>query len=205
MTESDNFSLEDGIKVIREIIRRAILTFKAIPDHEARFLRDKGSWHWVRQSMSEAYGYSAASVREFQPTAYEIDQALEVLPWLAWLSEYDGRDAVKRILAWAYGVPLWRIAQKEGVSERTASRRIDRSIVQIINRVCSTTFTIEVVDEPYRSTPYAMILEKPVIKKGYDYSDGLKVAKVYVHGKGLLRNGKAVRDGMEIAERKKFV
>lgn len=213
-------TLRDSVRAIREIIRRAILTFKALPDPDARFLRQGHSWQIVRDA-SEAYGYAEASVKDFQPTPHEIDQAMIVLPWLSWLWEEEGGDAVKRIIAWAMGIPMWRLAQREHVSERTIDNRIDRSVTAIINNVIGTDFRFAVVDEPYKSTPFAMSwdtaptrrytnplamesVEKPAFSEafaGTPHRYLAKVTTVYVYGKGLMRNGKKWEDGRRKAEK----
>jgi hypothetical protein len=190
----EKVDLPDAIRAIREIIRRAILTFKAEPDRDASFLRQGNTWHVVH-SVNEAYGYSPAAIRDFTPTRHELDQAEIVETWLTWLYRVEGKASRDRIIAWALGTSLWLLAQDEKVSERTIVRRIDRSIVKIINKLVGTKFDLQIVDEPYKATPFAMVWEKPA------YADKVTIQTVYVYGKGLMRNGRPWNDGGRKAER----
>lgn len=213
--------LKDSVRAIREIIRRAILTFKALPDPDAKFLHQGRSWDIVR-NVNEAYGYAEASVKDFEPTPHEIDQAEIIIPWLAWLWEHEGDIAVKRTIGWAMGIPMWRLAQNERVSERTIDNRIDRSVMAIINHCIGADFKLEVVDEPYKSTPFAMRWERATATHDWskplhtqeagpgEFQDDLSskprhylanVTTVYVYGKGLMRNGRMWNDGRRKAER----
>jgi len=195
---------KDMVRALREIVRRGILTFRALPDPDAKFLRQGRSWQVVHDAR-EAYGYASVTVRDFQPTALEIDQAMVVLTWLTWLSKQDGGEAVKRITAWAMGLPVWRIAQRENVSEKTVNRRIDRSICDIMNTFVGTDVDLEIVDEPHKATPFAMSwTPKQSWDEAFGDLDGARevtVQTVYVYGHGLMRNGKKWRDGGHKAEK----
>lgn len=199
-TSTDRASDRDIIRTFREIIRRAVLTIRAIPDIEARFLHTGRVWGDIVHDVNEAYGYGNAIVRSFQPTPYEIDQAFEVWRWLVWLGEIEGQIAVKRITAWATGISTWMLAEREGCSERSIMNRIDRGVAHIVEHVTGDTFELAVVDEPYKETPFAMVLKKAEAatpaggwakaSPGY-LGREVVVGKVYVYGLGLMRNGKS--------------
>lgn len=191
---------KDMIIAVREIIFRAILTFKALPDREARYLRQGTAWAGIVGDANLAYGYGDTFARAFQPTPYEMDQAMEVSPWLAWLWKEEGDIAVKRIIARAMGIPLWRLAERERCGEKTITNRIDRSVAAIIGEFFGKNVEIEIVEEPYEQTPFAMVIEKPAqICPEHKYF--AKVMKVYVHGKGMMLNGRIWRDGRHRAEK----
>ena len=182
------------LSAMREIVRRAILTLAAVKDPDKRFMGFSSLPQHVVQDVKEAYGYSSASVRSFAPTAYEIDQMEVVLPWLAWLRREEGETAMRRIIGWTMDVPMWRLAHREDCSERTITNRIDRSMSKMIGQFWGDEVEIEYVDEPYKSTPYAMIIERP---EGRDRK--CVIQKVYVGGVGMMKGGKKLRTAIEAA------
>lgn len=186
-------SKRDVIRATREITRRGILSARALKDNDARYLELGRRWQVVHEAAS-AYGYAQL---DFAPTPYEVDQAYVVMDWLGFVKRGEGRDAMLRIIAWAIGTAAWAMAKREQVSEKTIERRIDRSMVTIANAFFGTGFKIIVVDEPYKSTPFAMMCEgaKPL------YADKVVIDTVYVYGKGLMRNGRRWNDGRAKAER----
>lgn len=184
----------DLLSAVREIVRRAIITLAATRDPDKRFLGLSQMPQNVVHDVQEAYGYSSTAVRNFQPTAYEITQMDVVLPFLAWLRRQEGDIAVRRIIAWSMDVPNWRIAQREGCSERTILNRIDRSMVAIIGKFMGGGVEVEEIDEPYRGTPYALVFERPTIMNA-----PIQVLKVYVGGLGMVRGGRKLRTAIETA------
>jgi hypothetical protein len=185
---------------MREIVRYAVMTLNALRDPDARYL----GWSRLPQPLirdvAEAYGYSSAAVRRFHPTPQEVAQMEVVLPWLAWLRREEGEVAVRRILAWALGVTLWRLGQREDCSDRTILNRIDRSVAKIIRRFAGPDIPVEIIEEPFKGAVYAMIWEKspgPVMGE-------VTLMRIYVGGKGMWKAGRWLRNGTEKLDRKKF-
>lgn len=195
--ETYNITSHEAIVAVREIIRRAFLTFKSLPDPEASFRYQGQAW---ADSVSDDYG-KAYTYIYYRPTAYEIDQALEILPWMKYLVEVDGERAVKRIEAWSYGISTKLQAERERVSEKTIMNRIDRSVSLIIARFFGMACTVEVLNEPYKETDFALSWRSDewALKAGVEKS--ARVQTVYIHGKGLMRNGKRWDDGRGKLER----
>lgn len=188
------------LTAMREIIRRAIITLAVLRDPDRRYLGLSQMPQHVIRDVHEAYGYSSAPVREFQPTALEVSQMEIVLPWLAWLRRDHGDIEVRRFIGWAMGVPTWRLAKRENCSDRTILNRIDRSVSLMIENFVGAHIEVEVVDEPYRSTPYAMVYERP-----QGIGDPVQIRKVYVGGVGFVRGGKRLRTAAETVDEKILV
>ncbi len=178
------------LQALREIIRYAVLTLNAARDPDARYRGWSQLPATLVRDAADAYGYSTPMVRRFSPTPRDIDQMEVVLPWLAWLRREEGRDAIRRILAWSLGVSLWRIAQREEVSEATITNRIDRSVARIIRQWVGVDIPVERVEEPYEGVSYAIIFEKPPGPIGTE----VRLMKVYIGGKGLWKAGRYLRD-----------
>lgn len=124
-----------------------------LPDPDIRFRRAFGSaWTLpVVQDPNTAYGSTPASWMG-TPTAHEISVMEAAFEWLAWLRRQDppegGEYAIKRIAAWSFGVPLWKMVDREHCSERTIHNRIDRSIAKISGQFKDIDVKIEEIDEP---------------------------------------------------------
>lgn len=176
------------ILAVREIIRRAILTYKALPDPDASFL-NSSPYRDVVQDYRDAYNRSELALR-FTPTPYEIDQAETVMDWLYWLRRTND-DAHARLFRWALGVPMYRLSQIENVTEKTIKSRIDASVASIIHHFFGASLQVEEVDEPYKKTPFAFVEEKPRADK----FEKVVARKVYIHSKGYFINGRPWRDG----------
>ena len=181
------------LMAVREILRNAIMTMAALRDPDARFLGWKHPPTIAVQSVYEAYGYASASVRSFHPSPAEIAQAERVASWLAWLRRIVGPDALHRFTAWSLGVPIWRIAQREGCGERQIMRRIDRSVAEIILEFTGVDIPVEQTEEPIKGAPtFAVIFQKPDRSSAAHTGQAMKI---YIGGRGMWRNGRWLRDG----------
>lgn len=173
----------DLLAAMREILRIAIMTMAALRDPDLKYLGwTKMSMHVVHD-LTEAYGYSAARVRRFQPSPRHIDQMEKIAPWLAWLRREEGDQALRRMMAWGLGAPLWRMAQREKCSERTVQNRIDRSVAQIVLKFTGANLPVEIVDEPVGGVNYAIIFGPPDATSGGE----VRPMRIYVGGKGFFR------------------
>ena len=189
MTTDQNIQL---VTAMREIIRRAVITLAVLRDPDKRFLGLSQLPQHVVHDVKEAYGYSSVSVREFQPTALEISQKEVVLPWLVWLRRDHGDIEARRFIGWAMGVPTWRLAKRENCSDRTIMNRIDRSVSLMIEQFAGAHIAVEVIEEPYKSTPYALVFERPEA-----IGEPVRISKVYIGGIGFMKGGKRLRTATE--------
>src|SRR5688500_458250 len=74
----------DALAVLKEIVRRAIVTLWTLKDPDRKYLAHRPS-NWllsVVRERSESYGWSTYG---FEPTAHDISQMEIVAGWLAWL------------------------------------------------------------------------------------------------------------------------
>jgi hypothetical protein len=186
---------QELLAAMREILRRAVMTLAALRDPDRRFLGLSQMPQHVVHDVKEAYGYSSASVRDFQPSAYEIEQADVVLPWLAWLRREHGDVECRRFIGWSMGAQVWRLAKREKCSERTIHNRIDRSVALMIERFVGAEIEVERIEEPYKHAPYALIFERVPGPHG----SPVVVRKVYVGGIGFMKGNKRLRTAMEAA------
>lgn len=183
----------DLIYCLREIVRRSVMTLAALRDPDRRYVGWSTLPANIVHDVRDAYGWSSASVRGFAPSPHEVGQMEVVLPWLAWVRREESDAACRRILGWAMGAPVWRLAQREGCSERTIHNRIDRSVVAIIRRFVGVEIEIEAIDEPWKGAPFAMVYDFPAGPHGGE----VQIRKVYVGGIGFVKGGKRIRTGQE--------
>ncbi|MBG6211698.1 hypothetical protein IWQ49_006389 [Labrenzia sp. EL_126] len=189
--ETYGITSHEAVVAVREIIRRAFLTFKAMPDPQASFRYQGQAW---AGNIADGYGDSFSNI-SYRPTAYEIDQALEIMPWLRYLSEQEGAASVKRLQAWSYGVSTKFQAKREGVSEKTVMNRIDRSVSVIIAKFFGMACIVEEVEEPFKDTDFALFWRPDGSTPVPGENPRVRIQKVYVYGKGIMRNGKKWNDG----------
>jgi len=110
--------------VCRTLLRRSVLTLRAVPDREAAWLRGPGgNWPPALRDATESYGYDTPKVRSFHPTPRDLDRYLDVLAWLSWLQTQPmGPRDVRIIVARARDLPIWTLAQRHGCSDETIRR-----------------------------------------------------------------------------------
>lgn len=194
--EQHGITSHEAIVAVREIIRRAILTFHALPDPQRHFHYQGSTW---AGDYMDQYGKEFTPIH-YTPTPYEVDQAVIVLPWLKYLGEVEGRKAVLRLLAWCHGATNTRQAKREGCSEKTLISRVNASVAKIIDRFFGVACTIEVVEEPYKETEFALAAHAC----GEDMSERAaafgsygppRIMTVYVHRWGYMRNGRQWDNG----------
>jgi Domain of unknown function (DUF6362) len=117
---------------LREVVRRAWKTLAALRDPDLHYFR-RGGWLFsVVNEVNQAYGYSSAQARSFRPTSLDVSRMEIVMGWMAWLRRTEGDIAIRRLIGWSLGVPLWQMARRENCSERTITNRIDRSLNAIL-------------------------------------------------------------------------
>lgn len=195
MTITDEQIAIDALAVLKEIVRRAIVTLWTLKDPDRKYLNPNISG-WLLSTVrerSESYGWASYG---FEPTPHDISQMEIVAGWLAWLRRTEGEQSLRRLIAWTLGVQTWKIGMREKCSERTIRNRIDRSIVAIIRQFAGADLTVEIVEDSRVTNPYAMVLERPLSTDG-----PVILRKVYVYDKGFYRGSERVRDGREKAER----
>lgn len=171
------------LAMLKEAIRSAILTMSALGSSDARFLAFGSAWAGGADDPALAYGYGETTVR-IQPTAQEISRAEIVSDWLSWLGARDA-TALARLNRWARGMPLWKIADLEHVSERTVLNRIDRSCAGILAEFLDIRVCIDPIAEPPRQD-HVLSFAAPLSVPDEDPEE-LPPGRVYICGVGWMR------------------
>jgi hypothetical protein len=141
-----------------------------------------------------------------------------VFDWLSWLRrqipekkhdyEIVGDYAIRRIAAWAYGVSIWKLVQREHCSDRTIRRRIDRSIAKIgvefkdeiekiIPRFQMDSEELQPIEEP---EPHQDRIRGFGDKATADAPDNLEPGRVYADGSMMFR-GKKYKSSYDFDEK----
>jgi len=183
---------------LREVVRRAWQTLAVLRDPDLHFFR-RGGWLFsVVHDADQAYGYSSAQTRAFQPTNEDVSRMEIVMRWMAWLRRTEGELALKRIIGWSMGVPLWRMARRESCSERTITNRIDRSLNAVLKAFGDMDAAPAVIEEPQHHGPRLRghVAERPTgMQAGM-----LEPGKVWIDGIGWMFKGRPWDDGHALAE-----
>ena len=184
---------------LREVVRRAWQTLSVLRDPDLHFFR-RGGWLFsVVHDMNQAYGYSSTQARGFQPTPEDVSRMEIVMGWMAWLRRAEGELALKRIIGWSMGVPLWQMARREGCSERTITNRIDRSLNAVLKTFGDMDAEPPVIEEKARHDPRmrAHLSERPT-----ELQEGtLQPGKLWIDGIGWMFKGRPWDDGHALAEK----
>ena len=189
---------QELLAAMRGIIRESVMTLHALPDSDARYRGWAQMPTMFVREASEAYGWSSPKVRLWKPSPRHVEQMPVAMAWLAWLRRTEGQLALRRIWAWALGVALWRIAQREGgCSDATVLNRIDRSVVRIIREFTGTEIPVEHIEEPYQGVSYALIFQPTNPTSAGE----IQFMRIYIGGKGMWKRGRYLRDGTHKIER----
>lgn len=136
----------ERVELVRELLRRAILTLGAIPDPDLRFrVGPKTAWPAFVQETRDAYGSSPPKIRAFTPSEYDLSVFLEILEWLRWYRQQGarGEENARLITAWVMGAPIWMLQERcstnrrQPASQRTVYDRLDRVVTAIALRFAS--------------------------------------------------------------------
>jgi len=189
-------------RALKGVIKRAIIVLDALGDSEMRFLALGRAWNeeekvarWDAVDRSVIAFNQPNYVKEV-PTSREIAQAEIVEGWLIWLARQEGREAIPRLVAWAHEDPLWRIGDREKVSERVIRYRIDKSVAAILEKFSLGHLDAEIQEPKPESRSIGTVFrsERPTAN---DNANTAVIKKVYIAGIGFMRNGHRVRDGRE--------
>ena len=123
--------------IVRELLRRAILTLCAIPDPDARYRRNpQTAWPGILQDPYHAYGAAPPRYRHFHPTAADLSRYLPVLDWLLWYEHVSshGREAVSLFWARTHGSAWWPLEQRFRKCRTTLYNRVEAMIGAIATR-----------------------------------------------------------------------
>jgi Domain of unknown function (DUF6362) len=183
---------------LREVVRRAWQTLAALRDPDLHYFR-RGGWLFsVVHDVSQAYGYASAQARGFQPTSLDVSRMETVMGWMAWLRRSEGELALRRIIGWSMGVPLWQVARRENCSERTISNRIDRSLNGVLKAFGDLDARPETIEEPARR---AVAMRAHVQEKPTGMQAGtLQPGKLWIDGIGWMFKGRPWNDGHALAD-----
>jgi hypothetical protein len=203
---------------LRDVVKKAIWTLVALRDPDRQYMGGGTAWLLPVVRQWDEYNSSAPRVRQFNPTPADVSHMEIVAVWLAWLRREESESALRRIWAWALAVPTWKIAQREGCSEKTVLNRVDRSLNAILKHFGATDAEIEAIEEKVgtgrkSASPRqgrvgdggpAFMSERPLMD---DTLAGVRLRVldlIYVDGVGLMKGGKRHRDGSEAVDRKKI-
>lgn len=181
---------------LREAVKRAWQTLATVRDPDLKFF-NRGSWLFgVIRDVNQAYGYSSASARAFQPTAEDISRMEIVMGWMAWVRRREGETSIRRIIGWSMGVPLWQISRRERCSERTVVNRIDRSLNEILKAFGDLDAEPPVVEETvsYVGPIRSFVGERPQMGA----SAVLEPGRVWIDGIGWMFKGEKWDDGASV-------
>lgn len=178
----------DDLARLRNEVREAVEVHDALPDKDARFIGLAQQMIVVVHEAIEAYGYTEATVR-WTPNPKQIKKMEIMMGQLAWLRREEGQHSIDRIFDWARGVPVWKISQREGVTDRTIQNRIDRSLIAMAED--GDKPQIETIEETQSQEP------KHFSSKSPGPHGEVKIRKTYVAGIGFVKNGKRLRTAQE--------
>jgi hypothetical protein len=186
---------------LREVVRRAWQTLSVLRDPDLHYFK-RGGWLFsVVHDMNQAYGYSSTQTRAFRPTSLDVSRMETVMGWMAWLRRTEGELAIKRLIGWSMGLPLWQMARRENCSERTIVNRIDRSLNAVLKEFGDLDAAPVPIEEelPRTGGLRAHLEERPT-----EVTAGtLQPGKVWIDGIGWMFKGRPWADGHALAE--KFV
>jgi hypothetical protein len=98
--------------IVRELLRRAILTLAALPDPDLRFrLGPRCAWPPIVQAVHDAYAAAPPTVRIFQPTAADISRWDTVFDWLRWYAREHDPQNVRLFKARIFGKSIMELQQ----------------------------------------------------------------------------------------------
>jgi hypothetical protein len=180
-------------------VRRAWQTLAVLRDPDLHYFR-RGGWLFsVVHDVRDAYGYSSVQARGFRPTSLDVSRMEIVMSWMSWLRRKEGEPAIKRLIGWSMGVPLWRIARRESCSERTIANRIDRSLNAVLRAFGDLDAQPETIEEPIGSmrSPNAHVEERPTEMRGGSIEPG----RLWIDGIGWMFKGRPWNDGHALADR----
>lgn len=158
-------------------------------------LKQSGMWAMTTDSPT-AYAYNETVVR-YRPTAHDISKAQVVETWLVWVRQELGDEALRLIFLWARAEPIWRIADRFNVTDRTIRNRLERLFARIANEFVCDVDVPEAIEES--ATTQRMVAE---VGERPKWTDGaVAPGKVWVDGVGWMRQGEPLRNGYWRAER----
>jgi Domain of unknown function (DUF6362) len=163
---------------------------------DARFRRGlRSGWTLpVVNAASDAYGYSSATARDAYPSPRDISRMEIVMEWLAWLRREEGDLALRRVIGWARGTPLYVLAHGERRCARTIENRIDRSMAAILKKFLAVELALPVMDEAPAVMPrITSFTERP----SADAPPEVEPGKVYIAGVGFMYRGARYKSALD--------
>lgn len=193
----------DLVKAVRDIIREAWQTQARIPDVDARFVgfSKAGIWNQSIREAAISYGYSQASSKR-AASSHEIGIMWEVMTWMVFVRKVYGDQTLATLQALAMGVPAQSIADRKGVNRSTIWRQEQDCIRAIIREFRCPVEDVSAEEqakaEEYDAEAtirYSRASDSPRSGSNVSY------AKVWIHGTGWWKQGKAWNDGQAKARK----
>lgn len=109
---------------------RSCKTLRAVPDRERRFHQVESCWPEFVREVSEAYGYTEATMPKFRPTPFDVSDMLTALAWARALQDNEFR------LAWwrSFDLSFGQISRRIGRSDETARRHYRDVMIKLWTR-----------------------------------------------------------------------
>lgn len=139
---------EQTMGELRERVFRAFLTAGALPGERRLSYPKDWSLGEVVRDANDAYGYTP-SKRKFNPSPKDVSDFLPVMGAIAYYRKNNdhGERNYKILLARAFDVPFWRLADQFSVSERTLWRWQERAVEEIMRKVLTEMSATEHVSK----------------------------------------------------------
>jgi hypothetical protein len=192
---------KDKLTALKITVQAAWRTAAVLPDVDARFRKGlAGAWPFlVVREAQESYGYNPPWLKE-TASPKDIESMTVVMEWMVWLRQRRNGDVdLKRIIAWAIGVPWYIMAARERRSDETIRNRINRSLADILKEFEAIDLNIGIIDEPELSPGRMRGFGEPRgILEGGELPDA---GKVYIAGLGFMFRGKKYRSTRDLDER----
>lgn len=192
------------LAALKLAVRDAWRVLSLCPDPDKRFRGSlSGAWCFpVVHDSRDAYG-AAEVFSVARATPQDITRMEIVMEWMAWIrrlapQQGGGDFAVKRIMGWSLGTPIWVMAQRERCSERSIERRVDKSLSAVLAEFLAVTVELDTVDEPLeRADRIRGFTDRPITSESCELEPG----KVFIDGIGFMFHGKRYNDGGKLLDR----
>jgi hypothetical protein len=115
------------ITEVERRILRACKTLRAVPDHEAKFMKIYSPWPEIKRAVEDAYGYTEATMPKFRPSPADVSDMLTALSWARAIEKREFK------LVWwrSFDISFKHIGLRIGRSDEMARLRYKDAILKI--------------------------------------------------------------------------